>query len=218
MDPSIRRWPNANLIRNPFGELTRRERAELAVVDLLPILDHLTEDGRDQWRPRTAYQVMGECGRGKTTHMVALTARFEDAVYVYLAENAPCPAIPAGSPLLIDEAQRLPRAVLRTLCRDGVTLILGTHRDLSRPLRRSGYDVITQRIGLTLSAVKLAKILNRRIDASRRDRGLPVPTLSVDVAERLIVRFGTDIRGIEGYLYDIVQSQVEHHGEMRFIG
>lgn len=217
MDPSIPRWPNANLIRNPFGELTRQERAQLAVVDLSPILDHLTEDGNDQWRARTAYQVMGECGRGKTTHMLALGARFIDSAYVYLAEDEPCPAIPMGSPLLIDEAQRLPRAVLRMLCRNGVTLILGTHRDLSRTLRRSGYQVATQRIGLTLSATKLANLLNRRIDASRRDPKLPAPQLSVEIAERLIRRFGTDIRGIESYLYDVVQSQVEHHGEMRFI-
>ncbi|MEO1526014.1 MAG: hypothetical protein AAFX06_11300 [Planctomycetota bacterium] len=217
MDPSILRWPGANLCRNPFGELTRQERAELAIVDLEPVLSHLTDANRDRWLPRRAYQFIGECGRGKTTHMLTLHQRFEDSVYVYLPEDEPCPAIPLGSPLLIDEAQRLPRRVLRRVAESGSTLILGTHRDLSRPLRRHDYEVVTHRIGLTLSPAKLATMLNRRIAASRRDPDAPVPSLSLEVAGELTRRFGTDIRGIESYLYDIVQSQVEHHGEMRFI-
>ena len=220
MDPSIPRWPGSNLVRNPFGELTREERVQLAVVDLAPVLAQLTErrsDGTSRWLPRTAFQFMGECGRGKTTHMLAIADQFEDSAYVYLAEDAPCPAIPTGTPLLIDEAQRLPRRVLKQITQTASTLILATHRDLTKPLRRAGYEVATQRIGLTLSAEKLAVVLNQRIQASRRDSLKPTPVLSIDVAQELIRRFGTDIRGIESYLYDIVQSQVEHHGEMRFI-
>lgn len=222
------RWPGANLFRNPFGELTRRERAELAVVDTAPIVDAIrvapfesrpVESRPVQLRPFAAYQMIGECGRGKTTRMLAIRKQFPLASYVYLPEDEPCPAIPDGQPLMIDEAQRLPRRIRRTVFGSGATLILATHKDLSAALRRSGYTVSTERIGLSLSAEQLVEMLNRRIEASRRDRDRDrsEPRVSVDDGEELIRRFGTDIRAIESYLYDIVQSQVNHHGEMRFI-
>ncbi|MCO8121865.1 hypothetical protein NHH03_08970 [Stieleria sp. TO1_6] len=235
------RWPTANLFRNPFGELTREERAEVAVVDLDPLVAWLTTAGErsatvddelcDSDRiaqgnevPREpvfcrfrAFQLIGDCGRGKTTRMLAIHRRFPRSSYVYLPEDEPCPAIPEGTPLLIDEAQRLPWRVRRKVFASGATLILATHNDLTGPLRRAGYQVTTQRIGLTLTADRLAEILNRRLQASRRDPRQPIPQISIQVAEQLIARHGTDIRAIESFLYDIVQAQVNQHGEMRFI-
>lgn len=215
------RWPGANLFRNPFGELTRSERAELAVVQISDIMDAIgSQRGESEpieFRPFCVYQMIGDCGRGKTTRMLALARRFPSASYVYLPEDQPCPAIPAGTPLLIDEAQRLPWRVRRKVFSSGVTLVLATHKDLTRTLRRSGYSVTTEKIGLTLSPQQLTLILNRRIEASRRDPKKPSPRINETIAGKLIGRFGTDIRGIESHLYDIVQSQVNHHGEMRFI-
>jgi hypothetical protein len=201
--------------------LTPAERAEVAVVQTRPILDAITQPGRAhsaiEFRPLSAYQLIGACGRGKTTRMLAIGSRFPGASYVYLPEDGPCPAIPVGDPLLIDEAQRLPWFVRRRIFSSGVTLILATHNDLSAILRRFGYTVTTERIGLSLSAIELVEILNRRIEASRRDADGRSPRVSLGDAEALIRRFGTDVRGIESYLYDIVQTQVNHHGEMRFI-
>lgn len=215
------RWRQANLFRNPFGELTRDERAELAVVPVEGILDSICSargaGDAVQFLPWHAYQMIGECGRGKTTRMLAIGKRFPSASYVYLPEDKPCPAIPAGEPLLIDEAQRMPWKVRRQIFASGATLVLATHKDLSTPLRRAGYTVTTDRIGLSLSVEQLTEILNRRIRASRRDDRLPVPKISNADAAELIRRFGTDVRSIESYLYDIVQSQVNQHGEMRFI-
>lgn len=214
-------WPDANLFRNPFGELLRSERADLAVVQTDPITAAIcfpsVEGQTPKFRPFCAYQMIGECGRGKTTRMLAIRKQFPTSIYVYLPEDEPCPAIPEGQPLLIDETQRLPWHIRRKIFRTGVTLVLATHKDLSATLRRHGYTVTTDRIGLSLSAVQLTEILNRRIRASRRDRNEPAPQISIDDAQELIRRFGTDIRSIESYLYDIVQSQVNHHGEMRFI-
>lgn len=204
-------WPGANLFRNPFGELTRAERADLAVVDLDAIAKQIKPARRN------CYQWIGECGRGKTTRLLALQKHFSDAVYVYLPEDQPCPAIPVASLLLIDEAQRLPRGVRKTIFATGVPLILATHRDLSRPLRRHGYDVVTERIGLVLTPSKLATMLNRRIRASARVPRQTVPIIDEAITSELIRRFGTDIRAIESYLYQTVQSQVFEHGEMRFI-
>ena len=149
--------------------------------------------------------------------MLALKKRFADASYVYLPEDQPCPSIPAGNPLLIDEAQRLPRRVRRQVFIAGSTLVLATHKDLTRPLKKFGYTVVTERIGLGLTAERLVDILNRRINASRRDPRRSSPQVGLADAEELIRRFGTDIRQIESYLYDVVQSQENHHGQMRFI-
>ena len=94
-DPPVGQWlPWAwcNLRRNPFGELTRQERIELAVVDVGSIIDRVKT-------PRSAVQLIGDCGRGKTTRMLACGHRLAEAAYVYLPEDQPCPAIPEGAML-----------------------------------------------------------------------------------------------------------------------
>lgn len=211
LDPLLRPlWPAHNLARNPFGELTRKERAKLAVVNVGAIKDFLSQ-------PLTAHQFIGECGRGKTTRMLALHQQIVESSYTYLPEDEPCPSIPSGSIVMIDEAQRLPRRVRNEVFRSGLPLLLATHRDLTRPLRRAGYLVKTERIGETLTAHSLAQILNARINASQRDEDSPVKQIHVSDCETLLQRFGTNIRAIESYLYDVVQTQVNSHGEMRFI-
>ncbi|WP_230780356.1 hypothetical protein [Roseiconus lacunae] len=220
LDRSATRWQAANLYRNPFGELERAERAELAVVDVDRILRQIGSQSatRDwQFRSRAAFQLLGDCGRGKTTRMLAIGRVIPQAAYVYLPEDAACPTIPWGWPLLVDEAQRLPRRIRRLVFDSGVPLVLSSHRDLTGPLRRAGYDVHTDRIGLTLTAEKLTEILNRRVLASLRGPATDVPQITLTDAARLIERFGTDVRSIEGYLYDVVQQQVETDGELRFI-
>lgn len=203
-------WSWCNLGRNPFGELLRDERINLAVVDVDSIAAAVHS-------PSMAVQLIGDCGRGKTTRMLVLAEAFEDSAYVYLPEDEPCPAIPNGMPLLIDEAQRLPRSVRRQVLASGLPLILATHRDFRRPLRRAGYRVQTHQIGMTNDALLVHEVLNRRIEASRLDSCGEVPVLSIDDATLLVQRFGSDIRAIESYLYEVVQSQVFSHGEMRFI-
>ena len=54
--------------RNPFGELTRSERAALAVID------RLDDYHQHLHKPLAALQFVGECGFGKTTHLLALSA------------------------------------------------------------------------------------------------------------------------------------------------
>ncbi|WP_372716663.1 hypothetical protein [Novipirellula sp.] len=202
-------WAWCNLWRNPFGELTREERAELAVVDVAELASHVQGS-------RRALQLIGECGRGKTTRMLAMLRYFPDASYVYLDEDLPCGAIAEGVPLMIDEAQRLPRKVMHRIFASGMPLVLATHRDLTRPLKKAGYEVTTYQLGDTNNAQLVADSANRRIEASRLGPG-PVPTLSQHDADRLVSRFGSDIRGIEGYLYEQVQHQVYSDGEMRFV-
>lgn len=195
--------------RNPFGELTQGERAQLAVIDW------------DDWietigHSRTVIQFIGDCGRGKTTRMLAIANRFADSVYVYLPEDGTIPVIAHGSPLLIDEAQRLPGSIRRSILSTGISLVLATHRDLTRPLRRFGYSVKTYRIGDQNDAALVHKILSARIESSTFDHTLS-PKLSAADSDRLWQRFGSDIRGLEQFLYTRIQTQIMAHGEVRFI-
>ena len=199
-------WARWNLCRNPFGELIRQERAELAIVDVEAI-------ARQVARPSCAYQLIGDCGRGKTTRMLALAHHIPGAFYAYLPEDGPCPAIATGNPILIDEAQRLPRRVRQSVFATGLPLVLATHRDLARPLRRHGYRVITEQVGDGNTPELIQRLLNRRIEASRLRAG-PVPVVSLALARRMVMRFQSDIRSIESHLYEHVQSQVVQHGEM----
>lgn len=189
--------------------MTRDERVRLAVVDVEPIALHTRH-------PRSAVQLIGDAGRGKTTRLLSLRHHLPNSAYVYLPEDQPCPAIPTGHPLLIDEAQRLPRAVRRAVVRSGVPLVLATHRDLAPKLRRGGYQVIARRIGAEPDTQHLRELLNRRIRWCRLGDG-PVPELSQADARDLVTRFGSDIRGIEDFLYDRVQQQAYSDGEMRFV-
>ncbi len=200
-----------NLRSNPFGEMTREERAELAVVDpqrWLPLVQH------DQ----QALQFIGECGRGKTTHLLALGRLLPRAAYVYLPEDGPLPAIPVGTPLLIDEAQRLPCRTRRQAFRRGVPLILGTHVDLSKTLERYGYTVCTVEVQQLVDAQHLAAVFNRRLEAVRLDADRPVPLVTPHDATYLMDRFGTDIRAMESYLYERVQRTAgDPRGKVQFI-
>lgn len=203
-------WAWCNLRRNPFGELLRQERVELAVVDITSISAGVSG-------MHTAVQLIGDCGRGKTTRMLVLAASLENSAYVYLPEDQPCPSIPEGRPLLIDEAQRLPRAVRRQVFATGLPLVLATHRDLTRPLTRAGYQVTTHKIGTTNDPRLVRQLLNRRIRGACLDPRAEVPELSAEDAVFLVQRFGSNIRAIENYLYEVVQTQVFSHGQMRFV-
>lgn len=191
-------YARLNLRRNPFGELTREERADMAVVLIerwLPLL-------RD---PRTAVQFIGPCGHGKTTHLLAIERGLPGATYIYLPEVGVRPIIPIWRPLLIDEAQRLSYWQRRRVFKLGGPLVLGTHEDLTSPLRRHGLKVTTVEVAADQSPQRLKNILNRRIEASRLSDSSEVPSISLDHVLALQTKFGSDIRRMEHYLYDHFQ-------------
>lgn len=197
---AFRRLPFAhlNLTRNPFGELDRDERAALAVTDTGQYVELLLSSNQ-------AVQFLGDKGRGKTTHLLAIASHFTNAAYVHLPEDGLLPPLPTGNPLLIDEAQRLP-ARLRRQAFDGRTaLVLGSHADHAEELRRAGYRVQTVEVAATMCAERLHDILNRRILASRRGLG-GVPAVCIESAERLLLEFRGDVRGIMNHLYDLFQD------------
>ncbi len=188
-----------NLRRNPFGELTREELASLAVIDKL-----------DQWiaamrDARTAIQFYGGCGYGKTTHLLAIERRLSKSAYVYYPEFGPRPALPRTRPLLVDEADRMGwRQHWRMLCSDG-PIVIATHVDYSWRLRRFGFHVTSVNLEQPILPASIASILNRRVEASRLNDGLPVPVIDNKFAEQLALRFDSNLRRIEHFLYERFQ-------------
>ena len=187
-----------NLRANPFGELEPQDRAAVALVETEPFVDRLT-------RPGHAVQFMGDPGRGKTTHLLAIMAHFPQAAYVHVPEGRP-PRIPRGTPLFIDEIQRLSPCRRRWTCRRanrrGVPLAIGTHLDVSVELATAGFDVETVMASDELDASRLRAMLNRRIEWVRRDAG-PVPEITVRTARAMMARHGDNVRAIEGHLYEL---------------
>jgi len=213
-----------NLSANPFGELTPGDRAAAAVVNIEPWRQWLAGG------ERRALQFIGECGRGKTTHLLALVAAMPGSAYVYLPPHplesrklvprywlpsqAPLPDIPQANLLLIDEAQRLPRQARRLLLARGVPLVLGTHCNMARPLRQAGYECQNIAVASSTTAEQIQAIMNRRIELVRMGAGA-VPKVSIQQATELRDQFGDDIRAMEGCLYEQFQLRVVHAGGER---
>lgn len=190
-----------NLRYNPFGELPLSERPHLAVIDPEPFLALLAAE-------RATLQFMGDKGRGKTTHLLTLRS-LRPGPYIHLPEDGPHPAVPATEPLLyLDESQRLGFWGRRRLFHGAGRLVLGTHTDHTRALRRAGRPVTTVHVGADLTAERLGAIVSRRIEAARRAEG-PVPYVAESGLHQLLARFGNDLRAIEHHLYERLQGLEE---------
>ena len=183
-----------NLRFNPFGEPTLDDRPSLAVVELPPL------------GAGDAIQFVGDSGRGKTTHLLALWGRTPGAVYERLQEGQDrCrgPVPPTGL-FLLDEAQRLRGPLLRRLLRRAGPVALGTHQDLSTA---AGRPLPTVHLN-SLDVARLRSIVVRRLEWARRGEG-PIPEVPDAALGALIRRHGDDLRAIEGTLYDAIQSMKE---------
>ncbi len=197
-----------NLRRNPFGELTRAERAELAVVEVEPHLAFLKQAA-------AVLQFIGPCGHGKTTHLLAIQRAMPIADYVYLPAVGPRPTVGLQRPLIVDESQRLSWWQLRRVLRRGGPLVLGTHVDHSSAIIRAGLEVRSVAVAGDTSIQRLVQILNQRIAASRfREGSLPCVT-NAD-AIRLQSKFGANIRAIEQFLYEQLQHCISCRPEQDF--
>jgi hypothetical protein len=194
-----------NLRRNPFGELTRAERAEVAIVDAL-----------EEWlgwlcKANHALQFVGSCGFGKTTCLLAIERALGNATYIYYPEDGPRPPLPLERPLIVDEAQRMGFWQQRNLMTGSGPVVVSTHVDLSRKLRRAGFEVFTVNAEAPKSAALILRILNRRIESSRLDEQRSLPFVDIAFAEKLLAKFGSNVRSIEHYLYACFQQSISEH-------
>lgn len=189
-------FEHLNLKYNPFGELTPDERARLAVTNVADFVERLSHSG-------FALQIMGEQGRGKTSHLLALKRHFPDAAYIYYPEAGPRPVVPQSPILFLDETQRFSQAERLALFKRKAALVIATHQDHIAEFNRVGLEHHTIHLK-GISAQRLHLILEKRLEAARRTQGA-IPYFEDDGVQTLIAQFGDDLRSMEDYLYDIFQ-------------
>lgn len=174
------------------------ERTVLAVVETRAALQHLTMS-------RSVVQIVGEKGYGKTTHLLALATHFASASYVHIPEGERIAIPKTGEPILIDEAQRLTLMQRLQVFRSNRRLILGTHKDFEKDLRRAARSVLTIAADQFTNESRIHTLLNARVQSARRTDG-SIPTITMQTASRLFAQFGSDIRSIEHSLYHTFQQ------------
>lgn len=151
-----------------------------------------------------AVQFVGPPGRGKTTHLLALHARFPNAPLVrWTAEG--WPDVPPGGPLFLDDVYMLDARGRRRIWRRRQSVVLAARFDLDRELHRFGFVVRTVRVAEEMTEERLRRVFHRRVEWARRGPG-SVPGVCSDTVVELRRRFGTDVRAIERHLYAVVQS------------
>jgi len=198
-------YSHLNLRWNPFGHTPPEVLARLTVAELDPLVDFLRSG-------RRALQFIGEAGRGKSTHLHALTARLPGARYCYVELEGHADLRDAQT-LVVDEMQRASRALRRQVLASKRPLVLGTHADLTPALVRSGYEVRTVQVR-GLDVQRLTEIYALRLEWARRAAG-DLPALEPGHARDLISRHGDDLRSIQSELYEaFAAGRSEDHGSL----
>ncbi len=190
---ATRAFLSLNLRWNPFSETPLEERADLAV----DIPEFLLE-------PRSAILFLGQKGRGKTTHLLAIQQQYSDSPYIHLPEFGKQPRIPQAKIIFLDEAQRLPRLMRPLIWQRAQTWVIASHHNHTQELEQAGFRV--QLIHLTgLSLEKLQALIAKRLEWARRSNG-EIPTVPKARLEQLLEIYGDDLRGIETELYTDYQE------------
>ncbi len=193
----MRAFERSNLRWNPFGEASFDDRRELALVRVpAPI-------------PGTHLQIIGDAGHGKTSSLLALLGRIDGARYVYVpdAARADTPwlglwrivarlCLDRRGPLLVDEAQRLPRWAVALLSTRADTLVVATHDDLRADWRR---PIATVELH-TIEPAFVDDVIAARLRWARRREG-PTPKPTADLLRSLRERHGACVRALEAELY-----------------
>lgn len=195
-------FAHLNLRCNPFGQLTRPEKNELAVLrlDLQPYAERLRIPGY-------ALQFLKEGAPNKTTHMMGISRLLPDAVYVQLREGMPVPHIPEAPALFIDWMHLMPGDERREILRRQASFGIVSHVNHGREFKRAGLTYELVKLPM-YTAEQLKVQVDRRIAWARRDPNRPVPAVSLETVSQLLAQFDDDVAVIE-HLYDRFESLEE---------
>lgn len=187
-------YADLNLERNPFGALTREQRARIAVFDV--------DERIEQMRSGKAVVFVGGHGRGKSIRLQALARRFEGAEYRRVHRDEAWPNPEGRGPLLVDEIQFLDRKRRRRLWRVTRPVAVASHEAWEEEMAVEGRESVTVDLDQPLELEDLAAFLRRRIELCRRRPG-PIPTLSGEALRRLRENYGSNHRGMQDHLYEV---------------
>ncbi|WP_168210548.1 hypothetical protein [Persicimonas caeni] len=200
MTPLQLPFAHLNLRRNPFGEVPPEERGRLAVVDVERFVPKLAAPG-------FVVEFVGDCGRGKTTHLRALWDRSPNAPFVKVPEKARGFDVPDAPLVFVDEAQFLGRWQRRRTFRGERSFAVGTHESLAKVYERAGLDWIMIEVG-GVDAERVRQMIERRLEWARREPG-PLPQVTNAAIAAMLERHGDDLRAIEHHLYEVFQRLEE---------
>lgn len=156
-------------------------------------------------------QLLGERGRGKSTTLRAIAARWEtmgaETVLEYMKRGRSRFATNTAGleAFLLDESQRLAnseRTRLAAAAADGrFRLAFSSHEDLTPCFRRRGVTVVTCRLDDTAAALAPA-LIERRLAFYARP-GASRARLTPPAVAAVVVHFGGDLREMMAFLYEI---------------
>ncbi len=174
---------------------------------------------------RALVQVIGDQGMGKTTH-VQHWRRRSPGPYHYIPRlpyrgrwiDAPVEPLVYG-----DEIDRMPRPLRYRWFRDlgaiEATVVIGSHRDLTRLGRRFGFEVTTHHLP-PLDRDTLTRIIDRRLEADMVERRPTLvagtngngdrPTFRFEPADidRIFERSGGSLRQAEVLCHELLAERV----------
>lgn len=204
-------WLHLGLRANPFQSLKPEDWVEIA--HLPSRLSLWLEE------PTPVLQISGPKGVGKTSILYALKNELSrmgsNPIYVYIPPIRATPKLVLDQrPLLVDEAQRLPRRSRFRLYRNAVALIpekiqnprfiLSTHEDLSGEFSR--FSLQFYAVDLTAPReTELAIMLEKRVQHFAIGADSPV-RFEPGAVRYLVNKFGADLRSMESFLYAYFQS------------
>ncbi len=162
---------------------------------------------------RTMIQIIGDQGMGKSTHL-AYWQRHQPGPLHYIPRRPYrdrwLPP-PVGDLVYGDEIDRMPVPLrirwFQTLARIGATVVIGSHRDVSRVARRYGFAVRTHRLQ-PVSGPELAQVLDRRLRAAAlEDATVSVAFTATDVDEILAAGRG-NLRACAAVAHRVLAERV----------
>ena len=112
---------------------------------------------------------------------------------------------------LLDEAQRLrPGERDRLLAaaqpaRDGLQLILSSHKDLTSLFVQKGLSLATFHIEHFSNEIHLDAVLSRRLSYFALDKTMPGVTFAPEAVSYLHETFGGNLRALQNFLYEVFQ-------------
>jgi hypothetical protein len=200
---------------NPFRVLADDEWADIAVLP--GAVESAVTAGF------VHLQVLGALGRGKTTTLLGLAARFRRegnrVAYEYLPEGQSQfhTSLSGLEAFLLDETQRLNQSerdrllsAAQTLpkvrnLREGLQLVVSSHDDLAPLFAKRGLPLTTVHLEETAALDHLGAVLERRLSYFALDKNAPGVTLTPDAVRYLHETFGGNLRAMQYFLYEVFQ-------------
>lgn len=187
---------------NPFRTLTDDEWSEIAI---------LPESILDAANTSTHLQILGEMGRGKTTTLLGLYSHFKRSnqrvAYEYIPEGQTrfYTSLDDLGIFLLDEAQRI-KNFPQVLHLQEVRLIFASHQDFTSHFARYNLPLVT----VELDSIKpdhLRRVIEKRLAYFALNDQREI-YFADDAIEYLCEEFGSDLRGVERFLYEVFQNRM----------